>query len=101
MIDILQQGQQVQADIVLAGANGSAGVPVPGAAYADDMGETKDTAAGSAPPAGKIMIYVENPRSVKELNFRRKMYLPSSMISALEEAFGKENVSLAPGRAPV
>ena len=51
--------------------------------------------------AGKIMIYVEKPRSAKELRFQRKMFLPAAMITALEKAFGKENISLVPGRAPL
>ena len=101
VLDILQQGQQAYESTVPGDDYASSGAPVPGAAYAGDMGETQDMAAGAAPPAGKIIIFVQNPRSVKELSFRRKMYLPPSMISALEEAFGKENVSLSAGRAPV
>ena len=101
VLDLLQQGQQAYAGTVPGGDYASSGAPVPGAAYAGDTGETEDTAAGAVPPAGKIIIFVQNPRSVKELTFRRKMYLPPSMISALEEAFGKENVSLSAGRAPV
>ena len=68
-----------------------------GAAEQPESGE-----AGTAPsPAGRIVIYVENPRSVKDLRFRGKMYLPQTMISHLEETFGKSNVSLVPGRAPL
>ena len=55
----------------------------------------------SGTAAGKIMIYVEKPRSAKELRFPGKMYLPAAMITALEEAFGKENISQVPGRAPL
>ena len=47
------------------------------------------------------MIYVEKPRSAKELRVPGKMYLPAAMINALEEAFGKENISQVPGRAPL
>ena len=66
---------------------------------------TKGQEAGDEGPsgtaAGKIMIYVEKPRSAKELRFPGKMYLPAAMITALEEAFGKENISQVPGRAPL
>ncbi len=54
-----------------------------------------------APPAGRIVIYVQKPRAVKDLRFQRKMYLPQDMIGALEDACGKQNVSLVPGRAPL
>ena len=47
------------------------------------------------------MIYVATPRSAKELRFSRKMYLPQAMLGELQEAFGKENLSLVPGRAPL
>ncbi len=49
-------------------------------------------------PAGRIMIYVSSPRGVKELRFRRKMYLPGAMVRTLQESFGTENVSLVPGK---
>ena len=52
-----------------------------------------------APLAGRIVIYVANPRSIKDLRFPGKMFLPPAMIRALEEAFGQENVSLVPGSA--
>ena len=55
----------------------------------------------AGPPAGRIAIYVENPRSIKDLRFPGKMYLPPAMITALEEAFGEKNISLVPGRAPL
>lgn len=64
-------------------------------------GTGSEDAGTNASPAGRIVIFVENPRSIKDLKFPRKMYLPSAMIHALEEAFGRENVSLVPGRAPV
>ncbi len=54
--------------------------------------------AEKASPAERISIYVENPRSVKNLSFAQKMYLPESMIRSLEEKFGAENVSLTPGK---
>ena len=44
---------------------------------------------------------MEQPRSVKDLDFKRKMYLPAAMLIELEEAFGRENLSLVPGRAPL
>jgi hypothetical protein len=52
-----------------------------------------------APLAGRIVIYVASPRSIKDLRFPGKMFLPPAMIRALEEAFGQENVSLVPGSA--
>ena len=55
--------------------------------------------AQGAPLAGRIVIYVASPRSIKDLRFPGKMFLPPAMIRALEEAFGQENVSLVPGRA--
>ena len=54
--------------------------------------------ADKASPAERISIYVENPRSVKNLAFSERMYLPGSMIRSLEEKFGAENVSLTPGK---
>ena len=54
--------------------------------------------ADQAPPAERISIYAERPKSVKNLVFDRKMYLPETMIRTLEEAFGAENVSLTPGK---
>lgn len=53
----------------------------------------------AAPPAGRIVIYLADPRCVKDLRFPGKMYLPQSMIGELEEEFGADNVSLVPGRA--
>ena len=50
---------------------------------------------------GRIAVYVANPRSVKDLRFPVKMYLPAPMIAELENSFGEENVSLVPGRAPL
>ena len=61
----------------------------------------QNPAESAAPPVGKIVIYVENPRAVKELHIRGKMYLAADMLRALEKAFGKDNVSAAPGRAPL
>ena len=55
--------------------------------------------AQGAPLAGRIVIYVASPRSIKDLRFPGKMFLPPAMIRALEEAFGQENVSLVPGSA--
>ena len=57
--------------------------------------------ADKASPAERISIYVENPRSVKNLAFSERMYLPGSMIRSLEEKFGAENVSLTPGKMRV
>ena len=57
--------------------------------------------ADKASPAERISIYVENPRSVKNLAFSERMYLPRSMIRSLEEKFGAENVSLTPGKMRV
>ncbi len=54
--------------------------------------------ADQAPPAERISIYAEHPKSVKNLTFDRKMYLPETMIRSLEETFGTENVSLTPGK---
>jgi len=54
--------------------------------------------ADKAPLAERISIYVENPRSVKNLSFSERMCLPADMIRTLEETFGKENVSLTPGK---
>ena len=54
--------------------------------------------ADKAPLAERISIYVENPRSVKNLSFSERMCLPADMIRTLEETFGLENVSLTPGK---
>ena len=98
--DLLWQGQE---ETVRAAVQGSSASEPPagqesggGSADAQAAGEDRD-----APPAGRIVVYVEKPRSLKELGFPRKMYLPSSVVSALEKAFGKENVSVVPGRAPL
>ncbi len=50
------------------------------------------------PEAGKITVYVEKPRALKELKFRGKMYLPQEMITALKEAFGEKNITVVPGK---
>lgn len=68
--------------------------------------QTSDPASASSAGnriscVGKVMIYVQNPRSVKELKLPGKLYLTMSVTGALEEAFGKENLSLVPGRAPL
>ena len=65
----------------------------------DILNNTEEPAESTAPPAGRIVIYVQQPRSFKNLNLGRKRRLSSFLISALGEAFGKENVSLVPGKA--
>ncbi len=61
--------------------------------------------AGAEPdgctPAGRISVYVENPKSIKNLSFDRRMYLPEAVVTALRDAFGEENVSLTPGELQV
>lgn len=54
--------------------------------------------AETASLAERISIFAQEPRSIKNLAFDRKMYLPEAMIRRLEETFGEENVSLTPGK---
>ncbi len=77
-----------------APAGGAPGQP--GGTYAPAGGAQNN----SAPPAGRIVVYVEKPRAVKDLKFTGKMYLPQAMVTLLEETFGKENISVVPGKLP-
>ena len=92
VLDILNRGQEAYQKAALS--EPSSGM-VPG-----QENQGLSTGANGS-PAGKIMIYVATPRSAKELRFSRKMYLPQAMLGELQEAFGKENLSLVPGRAPL
>ncbi len=52
----------------------------------------------STVPASRIAVYVQNPRSVKNLNFTGQIYLPESLTADLRSRFGEENVILKPGK---
>lgn len=99
LMEILELGRSSQyaSDVPSAPQYGTSGMQSGGQPADTDMGD----GISQTPPAGRIAVYVANPRSVKDLRFPVKMYLPAPMIAELENSFGEENVSLVPGRAPL
>ena len=106
VLKILSQGQAAQGVKSRGTEDEAAGRTAQPGVFAGSEGEPyapaqKDADRGEAPPAGRIVIYVEKPRAVKDLRLQGKTYLSSALLEALETAFGKENVSTVPGRAPL